>query len=145
MRVYLIYLIKDEFAEYFYGRENKIVELFRAERSLKNDLLDIVKKQIDYITKPLPYVELHKLLTQSIEEKDIYIKGRLYCTNPSTKEEGAELSIGEEHLKLKAWGNFANELEFFEILRGFDGKFLAMDLKHNHYGWIKPIKEKKYV
>lgn len=145
MRVYFIYLIEDEFAEYFYGREYKIVELFKAKRKMKGENLRITKKQIDHITRSLPYFDLHKHLAYSVDNKEIFIKGKVYCSNGNGINEGAELFIGERWLQLKAWGSFESETVFFEILRRFDGHFLAIDLEHNQYGWVKPMKERKYV
>lgn len=145
MRVYLIYLIEDEFAEYFYGRENKFVELFIAQSKEKGALQTVVQKQIQYITKPLPYLELHKHLSHFVQRKEFYIKGKVYCVRPNSDEEGAELTVGERSLQLKAWGGYSAESAFFEALRKFDGRFLAMDMEHNQYGWVKPIKERKFV
>ncbi|MCJ7841239.1 sporulation inhibitor of replication protein SirA [Lederbergia sp. NSJ-179] len=145
MRIYLIYLIEDEFAEYFYGRESKIVELFKAERRSNGDLLEIIRKQINYITRPLPYLDLHKHLSHSVEKREFFIKGKSYCKEYANKKDGAELTIEERFIHLKAWGGYDSESSFFEVLRKFDGRFLAMDMKHNHYGWVKPIKERKYV
>ncbi|MBS4199063.1 sporulation inhibitor of replication protein SirA [Bacillus sp. FJAT-49732] len=145
MRIYLIYLIKDEFADFFYGRECKFVELFIAERRLRGEMKDIVQQQIKYITKPLPYLDLHKHLAHSVQNKEFYIKGKVYCAENTGIHEGAELSIGERCLQLKAWGSYAFESIFFEVLRQFNGKFLAMDIENDQYGWVKPIKERKFV
>lgn len=145
MRIYLIYLIEEEFADYFYGRESKIVELFIAERQLRGEMQKIVQKQIQYITKTLPYLDLHKHLSHSVQNKEFFIKGKVYSTEMIGKNEGAELAIGERSIQLKAWGGYSCESVFFEVLRKFDGRFLAMDIEHNQYGWVKPIKERKFV
>ncbi|MCR2820616.1 sporulation inhibitor of replication protein SirA [Lederbergia panacisoli] len=145
MRIYLIYLIEDEFADFFYGRESKFIELFIAERRLRGNRKEIVQKQIKYITKPLPYLDLHKHLAHSVENKEFYIKGKVYCANNTGLHEGAELVIGERCLQLKAWGSYASESIFFEVLRKFNGRFLAMDIENDQYGWVKPIKERKFV
>src|SRR5690606_12377963 len=95
MRVYLIYLIEDEFAEYFYGRENKFVELFIAQSKEKGALQTVVQKQIQYITKPLPYLELHKHLSHFVQRKEFYIKGKVYCVRTNSDEERSEEHTSE--------------------------------------------------
>lgn len=144
MRKYYIYLIEDEVADYFYGRENKFYELFAADRYVLGELKKIVQKQIDFITLPLPHLELHRHLSHFAEQKDLYIKGKVYCTG-SGEAEGAEISIGERSLHLNAWGSFESESLFFEMLRKFEGRFLAVDIDNSRYGWIKPIKQRNYV
>ncbi|MBS4177007.1 sporulation inhibitor of replication protein SirA [Lederbergia citrea] len=143
MRIYFIYLIEDEIAEYFYGRESKFMELFSAND--QGELQNIVQKQVQYITRPLPYLDLHKHLSHSVQKKEFYIKGKIYWTESADGREGAQLSIGERSLQLKAWGGLACETLFFEVLRKFDGRFLAMDFENNRYGWLKPLKERKFV
>ena len=145
MRTYYIYLIEKEFAEYFYGRESKFYELFAADRYAMGEFKEIVQRQIHFITKSLPYLEIHKLLSQSVQKKRIQISGKVYCTPYKTQEGGAELTIGERCLELKAWGGFEAESVFFEELRKFDGRFLAVDIDHKRYGWIRPVKERKYI
>lgn len=145
MRTYVIYLIKDEFAEYFYGSERKFYELFTAERRTLGELNEIIKRQVAYVTKPLPYLELHRLLSQSVNKKKIYMKNKAYCTGRIKERTGAELLIEKSWIKLQAWGGFESESIFFEILRKFDGRFFAIDLDEARYGWIKPVKERKYI
>lgn len=145
MRTYLIYLIKDEIAEYFYGNERKFYKLFKTERRAFGQLKQIVQKQIAYITKPLPYLELHQLLSQSVNNKQIYIKNKVYCTGNVKETTGAEMAIEETLIHLHGWGGFESESIFFEILRKFDGRFFAIDVDDERYGWIKPVKERKYI
>lgn len=145
MRKYFIYLIENEFADYFYGRENKFFELFAANHNCTGELKEIIQKQIDYITKPLPYYELHRHLSYYVQQKHIQIKGKVYRTSKKNSKERAELMISERCLQLHAWGGFESESLFFEVLRKFDGRFLAIDIENDRYGWIKPIKERKYV
>ncbi|MEK3886821.1 sporulation inhibitor of replication protein SirA [Bacillus sp. FSL K6-3431] len=144
-RTYFIYLIEDEVADYFYGRENKFYELFVADRKVQGDLQEIVKKQIHFITKPLPYLELHRHLSSSVQKTDMHIKGKAYYIDASKGKKRAELIIKKRYLKLDALGGFESESIFFEVLRKFDGRFLAVDIENNRYGWIKAVKERKYV
>ncbi|MBM7716631.1 sporulation inhibitor of replication protein SirA [Siminovitchia sp. FSL H7-0308] len=145
MRKYSIYLIKDEFADYFYGRESKFYKLFTAQDANIDKQRKIIKQQIDYITRPLPFLELHKLLSESIQNRKIMIKGKVYCTGNPKGRNGAELAIEENLLCLKAWGGFESESVFFEVLRKYEGHFFAVDRENERYGWVKPVKERKYI
>ena len=44
---------------------------------------------------------------------------------------GVELMIGENSLRLQAWGKFDSESAFLEILRKYDGRLLAIDFEMN--------------
>lgn len=145
MRTYFIYLIKDEFADYFYGRESRFYQLFSGSHSSDGELKEIIQRQINYITEPLPYLDLHKLFSRFVQNHHIYIKGKVYCTGKAKESDGAELAIEEEWLQLNAWGGFESETIFFEILRKFEGHFFAVDIHNERYGWIKPVKERKYI
>lgn len=114
MRTYFIYLIEDEFADYFYGREIKFYDLFAADRQEVGELQTIVKRQIQYITKPLPYLDLHQHLSSSVQEKDLYIKGKIYYIRSRKRNEHAELSIGKRYIKIDASGGFEAESIFLK-------------------------------
>lgn len=145
MRTYFIYLIKAEFADYFYGRESRFFQLFAGSHSANGDLQEIIHKQIDYITEPLPYLDLHKLFSQSVQNQQIYIKGKVYCMGNEKNKDKAELAIEEDCLQLSAWGGFESETIFFEVLRKYSGHFFAVDIENERYGWVKPVKERKYI
>ena len=76
VRKYYIYLIEDEVADYFYGRENKFYELFAADRYVLGELKKIVQKQIDFITLPLPHLELHRHLSHFADKRIFILKER---------------------------------------------------------------------
>ncbi|CAM4015069.1 sporulation inhibitor of replication protein SirA [Lederbergia lenta] len=145
MRTYFIYLIEDEVADYFYGREIKFYELFAAKCKVQGELQEIIKKQIQFITKPLPYLELHHHLSSSVQKREMKIKGKTYYIGAPKADKRAELLIGKRCLELHALGDFESESVFFEVLRKFDGRFLAVDIENNRYGWIKAVKERKFV
>lgn len=144
LRSYDIYLIEDEFADFFYGRESKFMELFTANPDENEELYSIIQKQIYYITKPLPHLDLHQHISAS-RNSQYYIKGNVYISQHPDGNEGAELKIEKRNLKLKSWGGFTCESIFFEVLRKFDGRFLAIDVENNKYGWVKPMKERKIL
>lgn len=145
VRNYDIYLIEEEFADFFYGRESKFMELFTASPQKMGELYQIIQKQIHYITKPLPYLRLHQHISACIENNNYYIKGKVYVSSHPDGNEGAELRIEKRNLHLHSWGGYTSESIFFEVLRKFDGRFLAMDIDNNRYGWLKPLKERKIL
>ena len=48
-------------------------------------------------------------------------------------------------LIVKAEGNYEAETAFFECIRKCGASFLAIDFEHEQFGWLKPIKERKFV
>jgi hypothetical protein len=57
----------------------------------------------------------------------------------------AELEIKTGYLIIKANGQYDAETVFFEVLRKTESTFIAVDLKNRHCGWLKPIKERKFI
>jgi hypothetical protein len=57
----------------------------------------------------------------------------------------AKLEIFQEMITVEASGSYEAETAFFEVLRKCEASFLAIDLEHQRCGWLKPIKERKYV
>ncbi len=146
MRKYYIYSIEEKFADYYYGREKMFYQLFVDYNTVSGNLVDIIKKQIDYITKPVPTLHIQRLLSRCFNKRnDFYMNGNQFRLEMNTVDSGVELSIKEDFLFLKAWGNFDAELALFEVLRQAEGRLLAIDLKNKRYGWLKPIREQRYI
>ena len=55
----------------------------------------------------------------------------------------ATLEVGESMIVVKASGSYEAETAFFEVLRKIESSFLAVDLDHQRFGWLKPMKERK--
>jgi hypothetical protein len=146
LRTYQIYLIEEEFADYYYGRERMFFELFSQYQVVSGRLRNIIERQIRFITKPLPVLHLHHLLNQSFSRnKECINEGRYFRYLLPESENCVELLIEDNMLQLRAWGNYDSESIFFEELRKFDGRLLAVDTEHAQYGWIKPVKTRKYI
>lgn len=146
MRSYQIYSIEKEVAEYYYGRERMFYDLFFQYLYVSGNLKEIIRKQIKYITKPLPILSIHHLMNQSLAKKNELIwDGRKYHMKGNTHENGVEFQLEEQKLLIQAWGNYDSESIFLEALRKFDGRLLAIDIENERFGWIKPIKERKFV
>lgn len=145
MRTYQLYIINEEFASYYFGRESIFFRLFQEYEQSEGKLQAILTKQIVYITKSIPSIRLHQYLKQQLQGT----KGFLYENGTYKMEYGrnssAKLEIHERFLLLNAYGNYEAETRFFEVLRKNEGSYLAIDLRNHRYGWLKPIKERKFV
>ncbi|MFB6468903.1 sporulation inhibitor of replication protein SirA [Cytobacillus sp. Hz8] len=145
MRIYQVYLIEDEFATHYFGRERLFYQLFYEYRHSKGELHEIIKKQIDYITKSIPNLRLHHFINQQLQRfKDFRAENGIYYIE-NKKLGSAKLEVFEKALLLQAFGNYEAETLFFEVLRKSETSFIAIDLENQRYGWLKPIKERKFV
>ncbi len=148
MRAYQLYLIEDEFATHYFGREWMFFQLFQEHEYFSGELKTIIGKQIQFITKEIPSFRLHQYIKEQVRlDKDFQMKNDAYYLKIG-KNSKAKLEIFDRSIKLFASGNYEAETTFFEILRKNEASFLAIDLEHERYGWLKPIKEfssKKYV
>ncbi len=145
MRAYQLYLIEEEFASHYFGREKMFFQLFQEYEESSGALKSILAKQIQYITKPIPGLKLHQYVNQQLYRKNDFLvkKGAYYIK--MGKRSNAKLEVNDQSLILEASGNYDAETIFFEVLRKSESSFLAIDLEHHRYGWLKPIKERKFV
>ena len=145
MRAYQLYLIEEEFATHYFGRERLFFQLFSEYEFLSGELKTIVTKQIQFITKPIPSLKIHQYINQQMRrKKDFQVHNGTYFIKIG-KRSRAKLEIYDRCLVLEASGNYDAETAFFEVLRKNEGSFLAIDLKHHRYGWLKSIKERKLI
>ncbi|MBP2240235.1 hypothetical protein J2Z40_000788 [Cytobacillus eiseniae] len=145
MRAYQLYLIEEEFASHYFGRERMFFQLFQEFEKSSGTLNAIISRQIQYITKPIPGLKLHQYINQQLHRKNDFLaeKGAYYIK--MGKRSTARLEVNDQSLILEANGNYDAETVFFEVLRKSEASFLAIDLAHQRYGWLKPIKERKFV
>lgn len=146
MRKYQLYLIEDEFAAHYFGRERMFFQLFKEHEWSTGNLKQITKMQIDYITKSLQTIKIHQLIQKQLGKvKGYQMFQGAYSIEGNGKISRAKLEIEENKIKLEAIGSYEAETAFFEVLRKCESSFLAIDLEHERYGWLKPIKERKFV
>lgn len=145
MRSYQLYLIEDEFASHYFGRERMFFQLFHEFEQATGITKSILDRQIQFITKPIPGLKLHQFINEELcRKKDFLIKKGVYYIKIG-KRSNAQLQINDRFLYLESSGNYDAETLFFEVLRKSEASFLAIDIKHHRYGWLKPIKERKLV
>jgi hypothetical protein len=146
VRSYQLYLIEDEFASHYFGRERMFYQLFLEYSHAKGYLKSIISKQVDFVTRPIPALRIHQLLHQQFSiTQGFYVENGTYVYENKTNNSSAILRVHERWLELDSDGQVDTETVFFEILRRCESSFLAIDLESNKYGWLKPIKERKYV
>ena len=147
MRTYQIYLIEDEFAQHFFGRERLFFNLFLEYIQTTGPLRNIIQKQIEFVTKTIPKQQLESTIMQQIQKKKNFhfLNEEYYLENNKNGSSRAILLIHDDVLVVKAEGNYVAETAFFECIRKCGASFLAIDFDHERFGWLKPIKERKFV
>lgn len=151
MRHYILYLLKEDVASEYYGKESLVYHLFSEYYDVNqknNEYTTLLGKQVQYISSELQVMQLKQFLEQELENRtgfttlnDSYIIHRKHLHRKSS----ANLTITNDCLQLRANGNYEAETIFFEVLRKFAPSFLAMDFDRDQYGWLNPIKQRKFV
>jgi hypothetical protein len=146
VRKYQLYLIEDEFAAHYFGRERLFFQLFQEHQNAIGELKFITKKQISYITKRVEVLKIHQLIQKQFGKiKGFRAEHGAYSIELSGKLSTAKLEVFQELITVDAQGSYEAETAFFEVLRKCESSFLALDLDHQNYGWLKPIKERKFI
>ncbi|QHE61415.1 sporulation inhibitor of replication protein SirA [Rossellomorea vietnamensis] len=117
MRNYQIYWIEELFVQHYYGRERMFYQLFSDWEASTGDLHDIVSKQVDYITKPIPYLPTQRLLQHEITK----VEGAAWINSVATierEESGATLVLNEKSMSLNAWGTMNLNISFLKFYGG---------------------------
>lgn len=145
MRNYQVYLIDDEFASHYFGRESMFYKLFKDYDRSFGDMKVILSKQINFITKPIPTLRIHQTIHQHLQKKRGFRTNRGKYYYEIGKNSCANLAVHDRYIEIQASGSYESETVFFEVLRKNEHSFLAIDLNNDRYGWLKPIKERKFV
>jgi Sporulation inhibitor of replication protein SirA len=139
MREFLIYLITKEVAHAYYGKENKLFQLFFEEQRSSGISKQILDKQIGYITTSISVSQLEEHFWQRYNDKYVWqCEGKSYTL--TCKNSTVRIELNDRYLRLYSIGNFEAETIIFEALRQFESYFLAMDFNERKYGWLSPFK-----
>lgn len=146
MRNYRLYLIKDEIANHYSGRERLFFNLF-SEYMRTNDqqLKRILQKQIQFITLPVPKWKLERKLMNELQTNNEFSYNHEWFTIQNDNLSRAVLKMEENYIQVEAKGYYDAESIFFEVIRKNIPSFLAIDIENGLYGWLKPIKERNFV
>lgn len=144
-RHYYTYLIEEEFASHYFGKESVMFKLFYDYHwtSPEEKKSQLAAKQIEYITKPIPVSHIHKRLKMNLSREDYT---QVDCIYRALVPEGsASFIMKDQYIEILANGKFDAETVFFEILRKVSPCFLAMDFGMERYGWLNPVKERNFI
>ncbi|WP_456271437.1 sporulation inhibitor of replication protein SirA [Bacillus sp. AK031] len=146
MKSYRLYWIEDEIADYFYGRERSFFNLFLDGTRCSGELKEIINKQIHYVTKPIPFLPFNRSIAQALANRRDYIQqdNKYYIESPCGNNT-AVIEVLDNMIGVELTGHSDWEAYIFELLRKLDGRLLAIDLNNEQFGWLKPIKVRKYV
>ncbi len=146
VRKYQLYLIEDEFATHYFGRERLFFQLFQENHKANGEFKFITQKQISYITRKVEALKIHQLILKQLGKiKGFKAENGAYSMELSGKLSTAKLEVFQDLITIDAQGSYEAETAFFEVLRKCESSFLALDLEHQRYGWLKPIKERKFI
>ncbi len=150
IRHYRIYLIEDAVVVPYIGREKLLYGLFNDFIQAKGRQKWIVGRQILYITKKMPIQLLRSVLEKELcgNQNISYLNGAYYVRykgQSSVLKSSAKLTIHNRVLTISSEGGYDAETVFFECIRKIDHSFLAIDIEHERYGWLKPFKERKFI
>ncbi|MDM5189328.1 sporulation inhibitor of replication protein SirA [Bacillus sp. DX4.1] len=141
MKTYELYLIQEDIAKKYFGREFLLFDLFArfsASRSLSEK--KVLYKQMKYITIPLQVMKIHHKLEQTLHGCGKY--ERTHHTHMfHNGDEYGEVTVKSQYIRMNTSGNVAMETTFFEVLRKCELTFLAMDYDSKQYGWLNPLKQ----
>jgi hypothetical protein len=147
MRKYYLYLIKENIASDYMGKERMFYKLFSEHTKTDDSLLKLeTAKQIDYITLPISVWKLQKLLYSNLQNNKSFKQldsHTYYIENGNLSS--ARLKLTKQYIIIEAEGYYDAESIFFEILRKNEPSFLAIDVENARFGWLKPIKERNLI
>lgn len=145
MRNYQLYIIKDEFASHFFGRERMFFQLFTEYANATGEHAEILNKQVEYITRNIPMIKVQQILKRKLAKRcDFHLQRDSYTIEMVDIVSRAQMCVSDRYLHLQSAGTFDAETIFFEVLRQWEANFIALDLKNERYGWLKPIKDRKF-
>ncbi|MGM7637351.1 sporulation inhibitor of replication protein SirA [Bacillus sp. Hm123] len=143
MRSYQIYWITEEFAHYFYGREQNFFQLFFESSCGESEQQGIIEKQIQYITNKFFISQVREMLCEALSARSWFNiqNDHLFQIELPNNKGQAELLADEQCLYLKASGSYESEAIFFHALKKMKAYLFAVDFKRKNYGWLEPIKK----
>ncbi|MGO4887653.1 sporulation inhibitor of replication protein SirA [Anaerobacillus sp. MEB173] len=144
MRKYQIFLMEKEIAHHYFGKESKLFHLFLESQTVSGEQLALVKKQIDYIIRPIPTILVHQVVDETLRYSTHY-SFYLHSHYIDKKQSKAKLTVFDTNVVLTAEGTYEAETMFFESLRKIDPRFLAMDFENFKFGWLNPIKQAELI
>ncbi|KAA0547842.1 sporulation inhibitor of replication protein SirA [Bacillus sp. BGMRC 2118] len=146
VREYTIFWIEEEFAYHYYGREGMFYRLFKELYDGTQAHHSILIKQMEYITKSIPGIHINQFINIELSNNMNYeVTKEGHCLTLQNGKSKARLLVNERSISLVGEGNYEAEMIFFDLLRKWDSRFLAIDFMQKRFGWVSPIKQRKFV
>ncbi|GGH80982.1 hypothetical protein JOD43_002451 [Pullulanibacillus pueri] len=142
MRYYEIYSINSAVANDYFGRDEKLFQLFMEMKVTSDMKMQVIlSRQIDYITTKISSIDVHECIHRHILNHPDQYRNKRWADNRLYDSEGfVNLYCYPNRILLEASGNGNQETGVFEALRSMDCYFLAIDCQKNCGGWLKPVK-----
>ncbi len=148
MRLYELYIFEESVARHYYGQESKLFYLFVEHEKAMGSQKELLRKQVEYITKPIPTLLFQQKLRKAFSNIEGYKRKKnthlIELVGPDAQ---AELVIGPDKLYLTSVGDGFYEAEtmFFEVLRKCEPTFFAISMEEQRYGWLRPFKQNVFL
>lgn len=142
MRYYELYLVTDDVASLYSGKESKLFQLFQEREQAPMDQRSVYDRQIDYITETLPEEALKTVFTQQhvLKEKEAYV-----IHSPVVDVNCCTVEIQQRKICLKAQGDLSAETDVFDLLKSIDSHFFAVNVEDRRFGWLKPYERQSVL
>ncbi|RIW28753.1 sporulation inhibitor of replication protein SirA [Bacillus salacetis] len=147
MKFYRLYWIENEIADYFYGRERSFFNLFRESGSADGPLREVIKSQINYITRCIPFLPFNRAISQALASKREFKQSEnQFHIESSCGQNTAKIRLLDRYIEVELQGHSSDwDAYIFEVLRKLDGRLFAIDIENEQFGWLKPIKVRKFI
>ncbi|GAF15259.1 YoxF protein [Bacillus sp. JCM 19046] len=142
MRYYELYLVTDDVATSYSGKESKLFQLFEERDRASRDQRLVYDRQIDYITKILPEEMLKTVFdrTKTARDEEGYV-----IHSPVVDVNSCTVEIQQRKICLKAQGDLSAETDVFDLLKSVDSHFFAVNVEDRRFGWLKPYERQSVL
>ncbi|WP_027408807.1 sporulation inhibitor of replication protein SirA [Anoxybacteroides tepidamans] len=141
MARYWIYLFRDEVADGYYQRPEKIIELLQEYQTAS--LKSICHKQIQFITERISFSRLELGMKQHFSgqiEKNVE-RNMLVLKDEKTSEEALIIAQQRRLFLISDSQPLTNRI--FQALAMISSSFLAVDIHFHHYQWLTMATEER--
>ncbi|WP_059103446.1 sporulation inhibitor of replication protein SirA [Shouchella shacheensis] len=139
MRRYQLYLLDDQVATSYFGRESKLFQLFEEHAQAKDGPRSLLDKQVDYITKPLPTRTLKYAFRRYQEPRQETCEDTYVIQCPQEQSGSCKVQLDAKFVQLWASGDIDSETAIFDLLKGVDPHFFAVNVEDRRFGWLQPF------
>lgn len=135
-RHYYTHLIKDEFANHYFGRETAMFELFRDYHwtDLTPQEYQMTEKQVQYITEPIPVIHMHQRLQLHLNRMSYSRLDSIYRLTLPGEKGRATFMMKDSLIEIAASGDYEAETIFLRFCVKSAPVFLQWISRHGATG-----------